>query len=177
LERTPRAFFITEKHGIGFIGRIIHGDNEIPHLPRNPLVAGAILVEHHPRQRLALTFTAMLSALFGLYDHASVMELIFHAGIAQLETMLRQLFVKMFNRKIMILSLVQREQPHRLIRRNSLGRQLADTSVNKTTLALVLIAPAHPVKGAHGNSQDVRCHVAPQFTFDKPTIYIEKPHL
>ena len=49
LKAALRSFFVAEEHRVVLIGGIIHGDDQIPVLPRYPQVRAAVLMQHHPR--------------------------------------------------------------------------------------------------------------------------------
>ena len=52
-ERAHRALLGNEEARIDLRCRIVHGHDQVPPLARNPLVARAVLVQHHPHHRSA----------------------------------------------------------------------------------------------------------------------------
>jgi hypothetical protein len=56
-----RAFLLDEEHGVARIVSVIHGHPEVPELPRHPLVATSILMQHQAGPRRACSTRAMLA--------------------------------------------------------------------------------------------------------------------
>src|SRR3972149_12326152 len=59
LETALRAFLRDKEHRVLLAVGIVHGDDQIPHLARHPLVAASILMDHHAGHRGAIPALAM----------------------------------------------------------------------------------------------------------------------
>jgi hypothetical protein len=77
-----RPFLFNETHVVVFVGGIVHGDDQVPHLTRHPFVPAAVLVDHHPRQRHTLPLLAVRSFLLAFLDQTSSLQVLLHPAVA-----------------------------------------------------------------------------------------------
>ena len=82
LEAAPCAFLVHEEHRVMLAGGVIHGDDEIPLLPRHPLVPAAVLVEHHAGPGSPLPPLAVGTAPWCFLDQPGLLEAGLDPGVA-----------------------------------------------------------------------------------------------
>src|SRR5208282_5629183 len=55
------SFFIDKKHRVMFTAGVIHRHDQIPQLPRHPLMRGTVLMQHHANIRSSWTLSPVSS--------------------------------------------------------------------------------------------------------------------
>ena len=97
-ETAHGAFFVHQQRRVDGPGGIIQGNDQIMLLPAQPLVAGAVLVQHHADQRLALAFAPMRAAPLGLGDDALPLQCQAHEVVRPPPFLLPVFAVEMLHR-------------------------------------------------------------------------------
>ena len=87
-ERAHRALLGNEEARIDLRCRIVHGHDQVPPRARNPLVARAVLVQHHPHHRAARPLPAVRPAPGRRLDLAVRLQAQAKPVVAQPEAML-----------------------------------------------------------------------------------------
>jgi hypothetical protein len=147
LERAHRAFLGAEKGRVDAAVGIVHGDDQIPPLPRHPFVARAILVQHHADHGTACALATM-RALRGRAAHAAIgLKHAFGPRITQPEPVIgNQLLVKVLYRKIPIAGCIKLQHTAHQINRRAPLRDPAQTRVGKPSRPFILVPLTPAVK-------------------------------
>ena len=82
LEAAPGTFLVDEEHRVMLAGGVVHGDDEVPSLPRHPFVPAAVLVEHHAGPGSPLPSLAMDAASWRLLYQPGLLEAGLDPGVA-----------------------------------------------------------------------------------------------
>ena len=156
-ERAHRALLGNEEARIDLRCRIVHGHDQVPPRARNPLVARAVLVQHHPHHRAARPLPAVRPAPGRRLDLAVRLQAQAKPVVAQPEAMLAdQLLVEVLGREVRVARLEQLQHPHHLVHRRAARRDPPKAPVVQTrgTLGLIALPPApeRPLRHA----QDLR---------------------
>ena len=127
------------------------------HWPATPLVARAVLVQHHPHHRSARPLPAVRPAPGRRLDLAVRLQAQAKPVVAQLEAVLAdQLLVEVLGREVRVARLEQLQHPHHLVHRRAARRDPPKAPVVQTrgTLGLIALPPApeRPLRHA----QDLR---------------------
>ena len=139
-ERAHRALLGNEEARIDLRCRIVHGHDQVPPLARNPLVARAVLVQHHPHHRSARPLPAVRSAPGRRLDLAVRLQAQAKPVVAQPKAMLAdQLLVEVLGREVRVARLEQ--HPHHLVHRRAARRDPPKAPVVQT-LGTLGLAPA-----------------------------------
>jgi hypothetical protein len=69
-EAAHRAFLGDEEGRVHRVVGVIHGDDQVPFFTGNPLVARAILMQHHADHRPPLPLAPVLAATLGAFHRA-----------------------------------------------------------------------------------------------------------
>ena len=69
-----RAFLGNKEHRVVFVGRVVHRDDQVPVLTRDPFVRAAVLVDHQPRPGRALTAFAVRSPGLALRNQPGFLQ-------------------------------------------------------------------------------------------------------
>lgn len=77
-----RPFFGDEEHGVMLTGGVVHGDDQVPALPRHPFMAATILMDHQLRPGRLCSALAMCSPCLTFRCQPSVLEPALHPGVA-----------------------------------------------------------------------------------------------
>ena len=102
-ERAHRALLGNEEARIDLRCRIVHGHDQVPPRARNPLVARAVLVQHHPHHRAARPLPAVRPAPGRRLDLAVRLQAQAKPVVAQPEAMLAdQLRVEVLGREVRV---------------------------------------------------------------------------
>ena len=145
LETAP--FFLDEEGRRELGGRIIQGRNQIPLTARPPLMRGAVLVEHHPRQRCAGSLLAMRAAPGRADDLALGRHPLLRPGVGATPAMVRlPALVEMFDRPPR--GAGRRQGPHlpNRLHRDSSGGGPPESPIRSPFRALGFVADAPPTK-------------------------------
>ncbi len=81
-EAAERTFFFNKEHRVVPACSIIHGDDQIPLLPKYPLVGATVLVDHHARQRRPFPSFPVGTALLGFRNQPCFLKTLFDPGVA-----------------------------------------------------------------------------------------------
>ncbi len=73
-EAAHRAFLRNKERRVNPAVGIVHGDDQIPPLIRNPLMTGPVLMQHHANHRAAGPLAAMSSTSGGGLDPAMALQ-------------------------------------------------------------------------------------------------------
>ena len=86
-EARERSLFLHQKGRIDLVGRIIERDNQIQGAikTRDPVMAGAVLVQHHPGQWLAWPLAPVCSTPGRLVNVAAVLKVGLGPAVAPAE--------------------------------------------------------------------------------------------
>src|SRR5258708_5401341 len=122
-------------------GVVQNHDQVVPPFILKPLVAAAVDVQQHPRQRPPLAPFAMHPALAPPRHQPRSLQRLLHPGVAQLDAMLSfQLLVKMLYVHVEILLPVEREYFLHGCQRHPPMRRLPSPPVHQTVVSLFLVA-------------------------------------
>ena len=90
LHAAQGVFLEDKEHVVYFTGSVIHDEDQIKGLPgkqRDPLVRGAVDVEHHADERFAVAPSVMFAAASRYFDIACGLKGKFDEGIAAMDVM------------------------------------------------------------------------------------------
>jgi hypothetical protein len=119
LEARHRAFLGHEERRVDLARGVVQGDNQIPLLVRHPIMPRAVLVQHHPRQRLALALLAVRATPVARLDLAGILQYPLGPGVAEAEPMIaHQLLVEVLHVEVEVPRRVELDHPRHHIRRN-----------------------------------------------------------
>ena len=77
-----RPLLIDEKHRILLVCGVIHGDDQVPILARNPLMRACVLMEHHTDHRRRGPSLAMLALALGLFHQSGPLQCVLYPAVA-----------------------------------------------------------------------------------------------
>lgn len=113
----------------------------------HPHMARPVLVQHHPRQRLARPLAAMRPTPRRRLQQAGPMQKCLGPGVTPgIPVVTHQMFVKMLGCKPFVPRLVKLRDPLALICRNLPAGGLAQPTIRQSSLAILAIAPAPAAK-------------------------------
>jgi len=177
LKRAHRAFLLDEEGRIGLGAGIVHGDDQVPPLPRHPLMGRSILVQHHAGQRPAGALAPMRPPAPGFADTAMGLQRQADPVVAALESVLRNKLVpEMLGREIEVLGVELLQDLDHRVHRNPARRNLAQAAVVKTfrPVGIITVPPAPERPLAH--PQNLRCLHLAQLTPVRPTVNLLELH-
>src|ERR1700726_1054617 len=153
-----RRFLFHQLGVVDLTGGIVQNhDQVVPAFVLKPLVAAAVDMQQHSRQRPPLAPLAVSPALASARHQARSLQRLLHPGVTQFDPVLSlQLFVKVLHVQIEILLPVQREHFLHRRHRHPAPRRLAAPPVEQPVVAFfhVALPPAPHVPVA--DAQDLR---------------------
>ena len=128
--------------GIDLVRCVIHCHDQVQRRRAGePRRAGAVLVQHHPRIRLALTFAPVRTAFARALDKSRLLQLRLRPAVAPRKPMMApQPVVKMPNVPTLIHLPVQIQHPPPIALWNPTRGGLPKTPIQQAGLALILVA-------------------------------------
>ena len=132
-EGRGRAFLLDQKGRIDRPRRVIHRDDEIKGgLALEPCVPGAVLMQHHARQRTPLALPPMRPLARRLRNNARPLKVQLEPGVAPAEAViLNQMLVKVLDREALVALAIKPLHLLRPVRRNPPARRLAEPAVDR----------------------------------------------
>ena len=157
LEARHGALFGDEEGRVDIAGRIVHGDDQVPPSTGDPLVARAVLVQHHAGQGTARPLAPVrptpgrrAPAPMGLQAQPQPV-------VAALEAVIgHQLLVEVLGREVPVAGVEQLQHPRHLVHRRAPRREAAQAAVVETVGSLRLVAVAPAPEGALRDTQNLR---------------------
>ena len=156
-ERADGAFLLDEEGRVDLAGGVVHGNDQIPPLPRNPLVHRAVLVHQHARQGAARALAPMRPATRRRPFAAMGLKRQPHPVVAPREPMLLdQFLVEVLGREVPVARVEQLQDRHHRVHRNPPRRRPAQAAVVQS-LHPIRLEPVPPApKGALRYTQNRR---------------------
>ena len=176
-ERAHGAFLGHEEARIDLRRRIVQGDDQIPPLPANPLMAGAVLAQHHPRHRpprplapVRPTPRRRLDPTVRLQRQANPVVAPRHAVLGG------QLLPEMLGREIPVARVEQIQQRHHLVDPAAPRRYPAQTTIVQTFRPVGLETLAIASKRPFRHPQNLRRLRLAQLAAIAASVYILELH-
>ena len=137
-----RAFLGDQERRVELAGGVVHGDDQIERrLAREPGVLRAVLGQKHAAHRPARPFAPMATPARRRRHHPGLLEIEPGRGVAErVAVPLLELLVQVFDRKALIMLLIQRAHALELVLGRSLGRRLSEPPVDQASRAVLLVA-------------------------------------
>ncbi len=156
-EAAHGPLFVDEEGRVDLAGCVIHGDDQVPPLPGNPLVGRAVLVQHHGGQGAARPLAPVRAsprcrtfAPVGLERQADPV-------VAPREAVLiEQLLVEVLGREVPVARVEQLQNLHHRVHRHPVPRDLAQPAVIQTLRAFRLKATPPAPERSLAHPQDRR---------------------
>ena len=156
LEARHGALFGDEEGRVDLAGRIVHGDDQVPPSTRDPLVARAVLMQHHAGQGTALLLAPVRPAPGRRAPAPMGLQAQPQPVVAALEAVIgHQLVVKVLGREVPVAGVEQLQDRHHLIHRRTARRGLAQTPVVEALRPFRLVAFPPAPKGALRDAQNL----------------------
>ena len=177
-EGRSRAFLLDQKRRIDRSRRVVQGHNQIQRrLALKPDVTRAVLMQHHPRHRPALPLAPVRAAPLRLLQKTLRMKEGLRPGVAPREVVPRhQMLVKMLGREAPIALAVQSLDLVGAIDRNPLARRLAEPTIQKSGLAVVLEPLTPTSKRPLVDPKQLRCLHLIELRRLVAAQNVQKPH-
>ena len=158
LEARHGALFGDEEGRVDIAGRIVHGDDQVPPSTGDPLVARAVLVQHHAGQGTARPACAGAAPRLGAARlRPWACKLSPQPVVAALEAVIgHQLLVEVLGREVPVAGVEQLQHPRHLVHRRAPRREAAQAAVVETVGSLRLVAVAPAPEGALRDTQNLR---------------------
>ena len=149
LEARHGALFGDEEGRVDIAGRIVHGDDQVPPSTGDPLVARAVLVQHHAGQGTARPLAPVRPTPGRRAPAPMGLQAQPQPAVAALEAVIgHQLLVEVLGREVPVAGVEQLQHPRHLVHRRAPRREAAQAAVVETVGSLRLVAVAPAPEGA-----------------------------
>lgn len=179
LKAAHRALLLDEKGRGDLAGRVVQRADQVvlPLVARQPGEARAILVQHHPGQRLARPLPAMRRPLLRRPHQPGSVQHALGPAVARCEPVLAlRPLVEVLHRPAGVAVAVKRDDPLDLVGSDPVRAHLAQPPVEQPVGALRLIAPAQSPKRPLRTAQQIRRIHRAQTPPREPAVNILKAH-
>ena len=126
------ALFGNKEHRVVFVGRVVHRDDQVPVLTRDPFVGAAVLVDHQPRPGGALTTFAVHSPGLALRNQPGFLQAALDPGVAAASSIPLVPRIKMLHVPSVVTLTIAFCHPENFIHRRPTVRHLFQTTVNQS---------------------------------------------
>src|SRR5271166_6433673 len=177
-EGRSRAFLLDQKRRIDRPRRVVQRHNQIERrLAVEPDVAGAVLMQHHPRHRPTRPLAPMRAEPLRLLQKTLRMKERLRPGVAPGEVVPRhQMLVKMLGGEAQVTLAIQSLDLIRAIDRNPLARRFAEPTIQKPGLAVVLKPLTPTSKRPLVDTKQLRCLHLVELRRLIAAQNVQKPH-
>jgi hypothetical protein len=157
-ERRARAFLFHQKRRINLARRVVERHDQIERrLALEPFMPRAVLMQHHARQRPPLALAPVRPLALSLGRKPRPLQMQLEPRVAPTEAVvLDQMLVEVLDGEALIALAVEPLDLLGPVDRNPLAGRLAQPTIDKPGLALILVSPGPAPEGSLAHPQKLR---------------------
>ena len=164
------AFLVDEEHRVMLIGRVVHGEDEIPLLSGDPLVGASVLMEHQAGPGSSLPSLPVDAAPGRFFDQPGLLEAGLEPRIAAGPPKALVPGVEMLRGPSVMAGPIPFGQCQDLVHRRLVMRYLGQTLVDESLQPSVVVPLDIAAKRAVENPQDPRCFLLAEPSFPPAAV-------